>query len=115
MTGKGSISILIVEDDEAVRELLAGSLGLEGYNIATAVSVEETVEELCQKDFRLVSLDGEFPGGGGAHVARMLREQYPQIKILSIAGAMQSYGDMNFQKPFDLAEIAEAVTHLLSE
>ena len=109
-------SLLIVEDDRAIQEFLGDLLGLqgEGYNIVKAASVDEAVEALAKEDFEVVTLDGEFPGGGGSCLVKILRMQYPAIKILSIAGEMKTYGDRNFQKPIDVDEITKAVGSLIS-
>lgn len=112
----GKASLLIVEDDSAVQALLQDLLGLkgEGYKVSVASCLKEALRELSQKDFQLVTLDGEFPGGGGSRLAEILRTQYPTTKVLSIAGEKQSYGDENLQKPLDISTILKVVENLLS-
>jgi len=114
MTEKASL--LIVEDNTAICGLLLEFLGPKGeeYQVSVATSLKEALRELSQKEFQLVTLDGEFPGGGGAYLAKILRTQYPATKILSIAGEMQTYGDKNLQKPFDISVVLRIVEDLLS-
>ena len=114
MIGKGSL--LIVEDDQVIQELLKYFLGPEGegYSITAAASVEEASAALENENFQLGILDGEFPGGGGACVNKILRLRYPRIKVLSFAGELQDYGDTNLQK-CNVSEVVQAVVGLLSQ
>ena len=110
------VSLLIVDDDESIVEVLDDLLGLEGegHEVSIATSVREALKELSQKDFPLMTTDHMFPGGGGLHLVEITRVQHPSMKILSIAGEKQKYGNINLKKPVDVFDILEAVEKLLS-
>lgn len=58
--------ILVVEDDDDVRQLLAIALGGEGYDVDVAASAEEGLEHLTHKLFHLILTDYALPRRNGA-------------------------------------------------
>ncbi len=66
-------AILLIEDEEDIRELLAYNLGREGFRILTASSGEEGLRAVRSKKPDLVILDLMLPGMDGLEVARLLK------------------------------------------
>jgi CheY-like chemotaxis protein len=71
VSGRGSI--LVIEDDEDIRGLLASRLERMGYQVRAAASGEDGVEAAIQEPPHLVMLDIMLPGIDGWEVARRLR------------------------------------------
>ncbi|MAD01175.1 sigma-54-dependent Fis family transcriptional regulator [Pseudomonas abyssi] len=86
---KGSSSrILLVEDDDALREALADTLMLGGYDYLEAASAEAALQLLQQDSVSMVVSDVNMPGMDGHALLRTLRSQYPQLPVL----LMTAYG-----------------------
>ena len=77
--------ILVVEDDPAVRNLLAEYLELEGYEVLQATSGMEALQRAAERTPDLVILDVNLPGVDGLEVARRLRSA-SAMPILMLTG-----------------------------
>jgi adenylate cyclase len=80
--------ILIVDDDETIRELLGELVRLEGYYVATAESPRDALRLLSDSRFDAFLLDVDMPGGDGISLCRAIRgiQQYEASPILFITG-----------------------------
>ena len=103
--------ILIAEDDENLREGIAFSLSLDGFEIATASDVKETLERLKKEPLDLVLLDCNFPDGSGFEVCRKMRG-FCNVPVLMLTArdtemdeirALEMGADDFMSKPFSLA------------
>jgi DNA-binding response OmpR family regulator len=65
--------LLIVDDDDAVRERLVDAFGLDGYSARGAEDLESARESLTEAEFDLVLLDVNLPDGSGYELLRELR------------------------------------------
>ncbi len=115
----GSGTILVVEDQDQVRLMLAKVLGRLGYRVVTAAGGEEAlrrVEELGRAPDLLIS-DVVMPGLNGRDLYRHLRVQFPALPVLFISGYAPdldaSQGEV-LAKPFNPAELAAKVKQLLA-
>lgn len=70
-----SKTILVVEDEEYLRELYVQILKQEGYNIEVAVNGEEAYQKMSQKNFSLVILDIILPKMDGLQVVDKLKKE----------------------------------------
>ncbi|MGH9529373.1 MAG: sigma-54-dependent transcriptional regulator, partial [Terriglobales bacterium] len=103
-------SVLIIDDEAAIRESLQTLLEMEGYQVETAASAQQGMASIGERAFDLVLLDLALPDRNGLDVLTELRGYDPQISIIMITAygtvenavrAMQS-GAVNFvQKPWD--------------
>ncbi len=66
-------SLLVVDDEESIREYLGRRLRREGFRVATAAGGAEALARLASDDFDLVLLDVIMPGPGGLDVLREIR------------------------------------------
>ncbi|HFE65231.1 MAG TPA: PAS domain S-box protein [Caldithrix sp.] len=127
---KGKGKILIVDDEEAVREIVSQILNDLGYTVTTATSGEEAIriysEEFNQsKPFNLVIMDLTLPGGiGGTTAIQKIHDLDPDVKAVVASGyssdpVMAHFADYGFagciKKPFTVKEISSVVSELLSE
>jgi CheY-like chemotaxis protein len=120
----GTETVLLVEDDAAVRTLVARVLGKGGYNVLTAASPREAaaISEGHPGTLDLLITDLVMPEMDGAELARELRADRPDMKVLFISGytkdAMVQRGVLDegvrlLTKPFGLEALAQAVRQIL--
>ena len=76
--------ILVVDDEEALLELVSAILEGEGYEVLTAASGSKALEALEQNEFDLVLLDVMMPEMDGWGVVREMKKR-PRMKDLPIA------------------------------
>ena len=116
-------SILVVEDQDEIRELLAVSLEEFGHEVRTARAAEEAIE-ILEGNARIEVLvtDITLPGGmTGVDLVHKARELMPDLKILTISGNANeesiraSYRDSCafLPKPFRPSDLNKAVEELL--
>lgn len=80
-------SILIVDDDEGVRELLDITIKTEGFKTEKAPTGKDAIEKIKQKDYDLIILDLMLPGYGGFEILRELQiEGKTSIPVIVITG-----------------------------
>ena len=87
MTEPKSKMVLIVEDDESVRQLLQHFLSNEGFLTELAGTVKEARRRLASGSPDLIVLDLMLPGGSGFEIIRELQnDDRPRIPIIVITG-----------------------------
>ena len=117
--GPAVASILVIEDDEAVRGLFRAILEPVGYRIQEASTGWEGIRRFRESPTDLVMTDMDMPHGDGAHVIRQLRADYPGVKILAVSGskgadelrseAQHLGADAMLPKPVGVDELRAAV------
>ena len=119
---EGPRRLLVVDDEEVIREACQRILTRAGYTVETAVDGQKAVESLRRTDFDLVLLDIKMPVMDGMQVMDVLRKEQPDVKIVVITGhgtvhtAVQAHraGAANFlAKPFSPSELRQAVRFAL--
>ncbi len=114
--------ILVVDDEESIRDLCARVLTRAGYAVVTAPSGEEAVARLAQDSFDLLISDIRMPGISGLEVLERAKATFPQIRVVLITGfgtpqmltrAQQSGADRILTKPFNPIELLAAVRESL--
>ena len=119
----GAESILIVEDDPAVRRLAVVILRNCGYKIQESNNAFEALEAIRRNPrFDLVLTDVIMPQMSGKELSDKIRIQYPQIKILLMSGytddALAHHGVLDegllfLEKPFSPIKLARKVREVL--
>jgi DNA-binding NtrC family response regulator len=79
-------TVLIVDDDELVRDMLWRNLNELGFAVSEADSGASALQSLAQNDYDLVILDYAMPGMSGPATAQEIRRQRPGQKLLLISG-----------------------------
>ena len=116
----GTESILVVDDEDPVRNVLSVSLLHLGYRVDVASSGKEAIEKFVERngDYDLVLLDMLMPGYSGDEVFLKFKEIDPDVKVLAISGftsessiqRIMDNGGMGFiQKPFTIEELSTRV------
>jgi len=121
---RGSETLLVVEDDAAVRAVVIAMLEGSGYTILEARNGAEA-REISGKEGRVIHLllsDVVMPGMSGHELARQIEKRHPGIKVLFMSGytddAIQQRGvsdpDTAFiGKPFTQAELTRKIRNVL--
>jgi two-component system cell cycle sensor histidine kinase/response regulator CckA len=116
----GTETVLLVEDEDDVRELIREYLQSQGYKVVSASSGEEgvgLVRELRAAPSLLIS-DIVMPGMNGRVLSEQLRASYPGLKVLYVSGytddvlithAALPQGTHFLQKPFALSTLATTI------
>jgi DNA-binding NtrC family response regulator len=111
-------TILIADDDNAIRRTLELHLSEEGYNVRTAADGHEAIAKAGQQDVKLLLLDLRLPGLDGFEVLRTIKEKRPDLPVIMITafddmataieairlGAIDHLG-----KPVDLDHLDEVI------
>jgi DNA-binding NtrC family response regulator len=120
MTPKASI--LIVDDENVVRDSLGKWFEEEGYSVDTANSAREALLKLPRQRWDLALVDIKMPGMDGLELHRKIREVDPNILVIIMTGyasvetAVQALKDGAYDyimKPFDPEDLAHAVAKAL--
>ena len=121
---QGSETVLLVEDEEAVRRLTQAVLSRNGYNVLLAKDGEEALQAIHQHDGRIQLLltDVVLPRTGGREIARQVSRLLPEIKVLFTSGysdrafvenGMLESGMAFMAKPFTPEELLRKVREVL--
>jgi len=109
-------TILLVDDDESVRELGARILERRGFRVILASDgVQALALSSDEPDVHLLVTDVVMPKLGGVELARKLRELRPQTRVLFMTGLAPDRWDDHhvegpvLRKPFVLEDLAERV------
>jgi two-component system phosphate regulon response regulator OmpR len=113
--------VLVVDDDPAIRQMLAEYLGQHGYEVALAASGAAMRAELGRATPAVVLLDIGLPGEDGLTLARYLRERH-DVGIIMVTGAgdvvdrvagLEVGADDYIAKPFDPRELRARLKSVL--
>jgi len=115
--------VLVVDDEESIREVACLLLETLGYVVTTACCGEEAVDICKRESFDVVIMDLTIPGGmGGKEAAREIRQFDKKIKLIVSSGysndpVMARYRDYGFDavlmKPYKIERVSEAMHKLL--
>ena len=84
--GKRQITILIVEDDQDLRESLAASLSDEGYHALWAQDADEAIANVKAHKVNIVFMDICLPGMNGVEVYKAIKKIQPTAKTVMMTG-----------------------------
>jgi CheY-like chemotaxis protein len=115
--------VLVVDDDEVIRQLIAVNLQLEGFDVATAVDGQDCLERVQSIEPDVITLDVMMPRLDGWETAVQLRKapETAHIKVVLITARAQEDdiargtnvgADAYLTKPFDPGEMIRVVREL---
>jgi two-component system, cell cycle sensor histidine kinase and response regulator CckA len=124
---RGRGTVLVVEDEEGVREVVGRMLERLGFQVITAVDGQDAIRVLREQDGEVtaVLLDVSMPRMGGRETVQLLRERSPELPVVLMSGYTEqdaaakildgTSGAVGFlQKPF-LSEDLSSVLRQLSQ
>jgi PAS domain S-box-containing protein len=120
----GKETILVVEDEEAVRKLIAGFLKKYGYKVLEASQAGEAllICEQCREPIHLLLTDVVMPGINGPDLAKRLSYFYPELRVVFMSGypndevfqqGLLDGGMFFLQKPFTAGRLTEKIREVL--
>lgn len=119
--GMSTPTILLVDDDARLREIVGMALEGEGYGVRAAASAEEAVAILDQDDPDLLILDVMLPGRDGFELCREIRTKSPvpilmltaKTDTVDVVVGLESGADDYVTKPFVTKELVARIRALL--
>jgi DNA-binding response OmpR family regulator len=114
--------ILIVDDEQAVCDLLSEELTDRGYQCSTALDAVEALKKMQKQDFDIVLLDIKMPGMSGLELLKRIRAYGHSTAVImitcvnsidTVATALKLGACDYIIKPFDLDEISSDIRRLL--
>ncbi len=118
--------ILIVEDDDQLRDMLAQLLEGENYEVITSINGEEAMRILALHQVDLIITDIIMPEKDGVGLIMDLRKDYPNLQIIATSGGARHIDPQDplhiakklgahytVTKPFKLNDLLGAVRELL--
>lgn len=117
-------TILLVEDEEGVRELTALVLRRSGFRVLTAPDGPQSlgIWEREKRNVELLVTDVVMPGGlDGFDLAEKLRQEKPELKVLYLSGYNRQFARLNptdersgfLAKPFSIDELKNLARSLI--
>jgi CheY-like chemotaxis protein len=125
LTGRGE-TILVVEDEEKVRQVTVQILTKNGYTVLEASHGDEA-KQICEEHggpIHLIVTDVVMPGMNGRQLAKSLEPHHPEMKVLYMSGytddAIVHHGVLDkglhfLQKPFNLEDLLKKVREVLEK
>jgi CheY-like chemotaxis protein len=112
-------TILLVDDEPAMRSVLRRVLERCGHEVTEAAGGYEAVKALSAAAYDLVITDVKMPGMGGLEVLRQVSELQPGVPAIAISGAADDFdaprGVAVLMKPFPMDTFVSAVERALGE
>lgn len=82
--------ILLIDDEEKLRKLLAKIISLEGFEVIEASDIKSGLKKLEVFDIDVVLCDVKLPDGNGVETAKLIKERYPIVEIVLLT----AYGNI---------------------
>jgi PAS domain S-box-containing protein len=121
---RGHESLLVVDDETPLCELLHAAISAKGYRVTCVVDGLEAIEQILTRgrEFDAVLLDLNMPGASGTEVARVIRATRPDLPILVMTGHLEPDVRLDLErlgcagfvmKPYALEELGSALRRAL--
>ena len=122
----GGGRVLVVDDDDVIRQLITVNLELEGFDVVTAVDGQDALEKVKDAQPRVITLDVMMPRLDGWEAAARLRgdPETAHIKVILLSARAQEADlqrgerigvDAYLTKPFDPDELIDLVRRLMDD
>ncbi|MBX5328649.1 MAG: response regulator [Candidatus Bathyarchaeota archaeon] len=116
--------ILIVDDDENIRKVLATILEEEGYNVESVDTAKKAIKATTKKFYNVALIDIRLPDMEGIELLTRMRETTPRIRKVIITGyptlqnaveAVNRGADAYIMKPFDMDKVLTTIKEQLKK
>jgi two-component system NtrC family response regulator len=82
--------ILIIDDEEQLRKLLARIISLEGFKVMEAGTLKQGIDFLSRQEFDVILSDVKLPDGNGVDFVKTAKKQYPSTEVILVT----AYGNI---------------------
>lgn len=82
--------ILLIDDEEKLRKLLAKIISLEGFDVIEASTIKSGLKKLETAEVDVILCDVKLPDGNGVETAKLIKERYPTVEIILLT----AYGNI---------------------
>jgi CheY-like chemotaxis protein len=115
--------VLVVDDEQMVRDSIRMALVSDGYDVETAVDGKEALAKLDVGEFTLIMLDFEMPGIKGDLLAKVIKQRLPRQPIIMLSaygetlrtpGRALTEVDLLMDKPFSLDSLREGIAKVFA-
>ncbi|HEU5081356.1 MAG TPA: ATP-binding protein [Opitutaceae bacterium] len=120
---RGRETIMVVEEDDVVRKMVAGILTTDGYHVLAEASAEEAIHAVRRGQAKidlLIAQIGAAPGSEGERLVRSLADLHPGVRVLATCNPecapltfLPSESHACLAKPFTLSALMKATRALL--
>jgi DNA-binding NtrC family response regulator len=116
--------ILVIDDDENIRKVLATILEDEGYIVETAETAKKGIEESEEEFYNLALIDVRLPDMEGIELLSKLRSTKPKMRKIIVTGyptlqnaiaAVNKGADAYVMKPFEVDKILQTIREQLKK
>ena len=117
-------NVLIVDDEETIRNLLKARLTRDGHEVTTAQNADEAEKAFVNKEFACVVTDLKMPGKDGLAFMSWCRTKHSATRVIMITGhgdkdvavkALKQGAADYMEKPFDMDELSHSVQRCIRE
>lgn len=116
--------VLVVDDDLAVRDLVAAMLESGGYPVDVASNGKEALTKLASEGYEVIITDLVMPEQEGIETIKLIRRDYPTVKVIAMSGAfggdylriaefLGAHGTI--AKPLRIQTVLDAVRNVLKD
>lgn len=116
------MKLLIIEDDESLREIMCRALRSEGYIVETASNCFEAEDKIAGYDYECIMLDIMLPDGNGLTLLKQVKELGKSDRVIIISArdsiddkveGLELGADDYLAKPFYMAELSARIRSVL--
>jgi excisionase family DNA binding protein len=116
--------VLVVDDEESIRELLSKTLAIERYEVDTAVDAAGALDRMRASDYDLLIADLKMPGMDGLTLIRKAKSLNADLRIIIITGYSSESSAIEavnlgvngyLTKPFPIPDVLAAAAKALQE
>lgn len=115
-------TILVVDDEDQIRQLMRETLEQAGYHVTEARDGKETLQQYRLAPADLVIMDILMPDQDGLEATATLRREFPNVRVIAITGGSDMIGILSFldvakmlgahrtfQKPFEMKTLLDTI------
>jgi CheY-like chemotaxis protein len=120
----GRFSVLAIDDQTVILELITAMCQSQNYRVRTATSGEAGLRLAAEEAFDIVLVDLAMPGMSGLEVSRRLHEVHPDLPVILVTGweveidssqLAQAGISQVLRKPFRIEQLTELITATISQ
>ena len=115
--------VMVIDDEKIVGQMVKASMEQDGYIVESFLNAKPALDRLKEEDFAVVITDLKMKGIDGMEVLRIIKTEYPHIKVIMITAfasldsaveAMRGSVDAFFAKPVKINNLKACVSQLLN-